>query len=48
MRGQVRLVAAVVVAVTMGAAGVAFGVALLLGDTVHLRSNATATLRTGD
>jgi len=48
MRGQVRLVVAVVVAVTMGAAGVAFGVALLLGDTVHLRSNATATLRTGD
>ena len=48
MRGQVRLVAAVVVAVTVGAAAVAFGVALLLGDIVQLRSTATATLRTGD
>ncbi len=48
MRGQVRLVAAVVVAVTVGAAAVALGVALLLGDTVHLRGTATATLRTGD
>jgi serine phosphatase RsbU (regulator of sigma subunit)/CHASE3 domain sensor protein len=48
MRGQGRLVGAVVVAVTVGAAAVAFGVALLLGDIVHLRATATETLRTGD
>ncbi|HUA69903.1 MAG TPA: hypothetical protein VMA96_02430 [Solirubrobacteraceae bacterium] len=48
MRGQSRLIAAVVAAVVVGAAAVAFGVALLLGDIVQLRSTATATLRTGD
>jgi CHASE3 domain sensor protein len=48
MRGQGRLVAAVVAAVTVGATAVAFGVALLLGDIVHLRATATDTLRTGD
>ncbi|HTP22629.1 MAG TPA: SpoIIE family protein phosphatase [Solirubrobacteraceae bacterium] len=48
MTGHSRLVAAVVAAVTIGAAAVALGVALLLGDIVHLRSTATSTLRTGD
>jgi CHASE3 domain sensor protein len=48
MKGQARLVAAVVVAVTVGAATVALGVALLLGDIVNLRSTAGETLRTGD
>ena len=48
MKGHARLVAAVVVAVTVGAAAVAVGVALLLGDIVDLRSTAGDTLRTGD
>ena len=48
MRGQTRLVTAVVAAVALGAAAVALGVALVLGDIVNLRSTAGATLRTGD
>lgn len=42
-----RLLAGVLAAVIAGGAAVAVGVALLLGNTVHLRSSATATLRTG-
>jgi len=38
MKGQARLAAAVVVAVRIGAATVALGVALLLGDIVNLRT----------
>jgi serine phosphatase RsbU (regulator of sigma subunit)/CHASE3 domain sensor protein len=47
MRRQSRLIAGVLTAVTIGAAAVAFGVALLLGNIVHLRATAGATLRTG-
>ncbi len=47
MRTRNRLVAAVLVAVAAGGAAVALGVALLLGNIVHLRATANATLRTG-
>jgi sigma-B regulation protein RsbU (phosphoserine phosphatase) len=47
MRQQTRLIAGVLAAVTIGAAAVAVGIALLLGHTVHLRTTADATLRTG-
>ncbi len=47
MRQQTRLIAGVLAAVTMGAAAVALGIALLLGNIVHLRTSANATLRTG-
>ncbi len=47
MKPQTRLVAGVLAAVTAGGVAVAIGVALLLGNTVHLRSSANATLRTG-
>jgi len=47
MRQGTRLVAGVLVAVATAGAAVAFGVALLLGNIVHLRSSANATLRTG-
>ena len=47
MRQQTRLIAGVLVAVTVGAAAVALGIALLLGHIVHLRTTANATLRTG-
>jgi CHASE3 domain sensor protein len=47
MRQGTRLVAGVLVAAATGGAAVALGVALLLGNIVHLRSSANATLRTG-
>ncbi len=47
MRTRNRLIAAVLVAVAAGGAAVALGVALLLGNIVHLRATANATLRTG-
>ncbi len=47
MRPQHRLIARVLAAVTVGAAVVALGIALLLGHIVSLRSTADATLRTG-
>lgn len=47
MRQQTRLIAGVLAAVTIGAAAVAVGIALLLGHIVHLRTTANATLRTG-
>ncbi len=47
MRPQNRLIAGVLAAVTIGAAAVALGVALLLVHIVHLRTTANATLRTG-
>lgn len=47
MRQGTRLVAGVLVAVATGGAAVAAGIALLLGNTVHLRSTADATLGTG-
>ena len=47
MRQQTRLIAGVLAAVTIGAAAVALGIALLLGHIVHLRTTANATLRTG-
>ena len=47
MRQGTRLVAGVLAAVAAGGAAVAVGVALLLGNIVHLRSTADATLRTG-
>ncbi len=42
-----RLIAGVLVAVAAGGAAVALGVALLLGNIVHLRATANATLSTG-
>jgi CHASE3 domain sensor protein len=47
MRPGTRLIAGVVAVVALGGAAVALGVALLLGNIVHLRSNADATLRSG-
>jgi serine phosphatase RsbU (regulator of sigma subunit)/CHASE3 domain sensor protein len=47
MRPQNRLIAGVLAAVTIGAAAVALGIALLLAHIVHLRTTANATLRTG-
>jgi serine phosphatase RsbU (regulator of sigma subunit) len=47
MRQGTRLFAGVLAAVAAGGAAVALGVALLLGNIVHLRSTADATLRTG-
>jgi CHASE3 domain sensor protein len=47
MRPGTRLIAGVVAVVAIAGAAVALGVALLLGNIVHLRSNANATLRTG-
>jgi phosphoserine phosphatase RsbU/P len=47
MKPRARLLTGVLAAVIAGGVGVALGVALLLGNTVHLRSSATATLRTG-
>lgn len=47
MRRQNRLIAGVLTAVTVGAAAVAIGIALLLTHIVHLRTTANATLRTG-
>ena len=47
MRQGTRLFAGVIAAVAAGGAAVAIGVALLLGNIVHLRSTADATLRTG-
>ena len=47
MRPQSRLIAGVLAAVTVGAAAVALGIALLLGHIVNLRTTADATLRTG-
>ncbi|HUB04763.1 MAG TPA: SpoIIE family protein phosphatase [Solirubrobacteraceae bacterium] len=47
MRSQTRLIAGVLAAITVGAAAVALGIALLLGHIVHLRTTADATLRTG-
>src|SRR3984885_12035367 len=47
MRQGTRLLAGVLVAVATAGAAVALGVALLLGNIVHLRSSANATLRTG-
>lgn len=47
MRAQHRLIAGVLAAVTVGAAAVALGIALLLGHIVSLRTTADATLRTG-
>ncbi len=47
MRQGTRLLAGVIAAVAAGGAVVAIGVALLLGNIVHLRSTADATLRTG-
>ena len=41
------MIAGVLAAVTVGAAAVAVGIALLLGHIVHLRTTANATLRTG-
>jgi CHASE3 domain sensor protein len=47
MRQGTRLFAGVIAAVAAGGAVVAIGVALLLGNILHLRSTADATLRTG-
>ncbi len=47
MRPQNRLIAGVLAAVTIGAAAVALGIALLLVHIVDLRTTANATLRTG-
>ncbi len=47
MKPQNRLIAGVLAAVTIGAAAVALGIALLLVHIVHLRTTANATLRTG-
>jgi CHASE3 domain sensor protein len=47
MRQGTRLFAGVLALVAAGGAAVALGVALLLGNIVHLRSTANATLRTG-
>src|SRR3984885_8334178 len=47
MRQGTRLRAGVLVAVATAGAAVALGVALLLGNIVHLRSSANATLRPG-
>ena len=47
MRTQNRLIAGLLLAVAAGAAAVALGVALLLGNIVHLRATANATLGTG-
>lgn len=47
MRAQIRLVAGVLVGVAAGGVAVAVGVALLLGNIVHLRATANATLGTG-
>jgi len=47
MRRQNRLIAGVLAAVTIGAAAVALGIALLLVHIVDLRTTADATLRTG-
>jgi serine phosphatase RsbU (regulator of sigma subunit)/CHASE3 domain sensor protein len=46
--GQIRLLAGLLAAVTVGAAAVALGVALLLSDTIHLRATANATLGMGE
>ena len=48
MRPGTRLVAGVLVAVAIGGIAVAVGVALLLANTVDLRSSANANLRTAD
>jgi serine phosphatase RsbU (regulator of sigma subunit)/CHASE3 domain sensor protein len=48
MRQGTRLIAGVLAAVAAGGVLVAVGVALLLGNIVHLRSTAKATLRTGN
>jgi serine phosphatase RsbU (regulator of sigma subunit)/CHASE3 domain sensor protein len=47
MRTRNRLIATLLVAVAAGTAAVALGVALLLGNIVHLRATANATLSTG-
>ncbi len=47
MRTRSRLIAGVLVAVAAGGATVALGVAVLLGNIVHLRATAKATLGTG-
>ena len=47
MRTRSRLIAGVLVAVAAGGAAVALGVAVLLGNIVHLRATAKATLGTG-
>ena len=47
MRTRNRLIAGVLVAVAAGGAAVALGVAVLLGNIVHLRATAKATLSTG-
>ena len=47
MRQGTRLFAGVLAVVAAGGAAVALGVALLLGNIVHLRSTANTTLRTG-
>ncbi|HUA07214.1 MAG TPA: SpoIIE family protein phosphatase [Solirubrobacteraceae bacterium] len=47
MRSRTRLIAGVLVAVAAGGAVVALGVALLLGNIVHLRATAKSTLSTG-
>jgi CHASE3 domain sensor protein len=47
MRQGTRLFAGVLAAVAAGGAAVALGVALLLGNIIHLRSTADATLGTG-
>ncbi len=47
MRPQFRLIAGVLAAVTVGAAAVALGIAVLLGHIFSLRTTADATLRTG-
>jgi len=47
MRSRNRLIAGVLVAVAAGGAAVALGVALLLGNIVHLRATANSTLSTG-
>ncbi|MBV8220019.1 MAG: SpoIIE family protein phosphatase [Solirubrobacterales bacterium] len=47
MRTRNRLIAGVLAAVAAGGAVVALGVAVLLGNIVHLRTTANATLSTG-
>jgi len=47
MRTRNRLIAGMLLAVAAGGAAVALGVALLLGNIVHLRATANATLGTG-